>query len=68
MGAATEASTLSMYLSDLSRRRILTAEAERDLAIRWRAGDREAGRRIIEGCLPCVTTIARARSLPGVPG
>lgn len=67
MGAETEASALSLYFTDLSRRRILTAEAERDLAIRWKAGDREAGRRIIEGCLPCVTTIAREYRRWGTP-
>jgi RNA polymerase sigma-32 factor len=36
----------------------LDREAERDLARRWRAGDRQAGEKIVTACLPFVVSIA----------
>lgn len=58
---------LSMYHGEIAKRRILTAEVERDLAIRWKAGDREAGRLLIEACLSYVMTIAREYRRWGAP-
>jgi len=45
----------------------LTPELERELAARFRDGDREAGRRIIEACLPFVMTIALEYRRWGIP-
>ncbi|UQA57205.1 sigma-70 family RNA polymerase sigma factor [Polyangium aurulentum] len=58
---------LSMYRAEIARRRISTAEVERELAIRWKAGDREAGRLLIEACLSYVMTIARQYRRWGAP-
>jgi RNA polymerase sigma-32 factor len=59
--------SLSTYRAELEKRSSLTPESERDLALRWRSGDREAGRRIIEACLPFVMTIALEYRRWGVP-
>jgi RNA polymerase sigma-32 factor len=59
--------SLSRYRAELERRPSLTPESERDLALRWRSGDREAGRRIIEACLPFVMTIALEYRRWGIP-
>lgn len=62
-----EKKALSMYRAEIARRRILTAEVERELALRWKAGDREAGRLLIEACLSYVLTIARQYRRWGAP-
>jgi RNA polymerase sigma-32 factor len=49
---------LSHYRADVAKRSRLTPEVERDLAERYRSGDRQASRRLIEGCLDCVMAIA----------
>ncbi|MDI1481004.1 sigma-70 family RNA polymerase sigma factor [Polyangium sp. y55x31] len=64
---SAEPDALSMYRAEIARRRILSAEVERELAIRWKAGDREAGRLLIEACLSYVTTIAREYRSWGAP-
>jgi RNA polymerase sigma-32 factor len=46
---------------------ILDRETERELAVRWRAGDERAGRKIIEACLPFVISIALEYRRWGVP-
>lgn len=58
---------LSLYRAELQQRDILSAEAERDLVTRWRAGDQDAGTKLIEGCLPFVMTIALEYRRWGVP-
>lgn len=58
MSTTTDRASLSIYRTHLANRVTLTPEVERDLANRWRAGDRDAGRRLIEACLPFVVTIA----------
>ncbi|MDI3287177.1 sigma-70 family RNA polymerase sigma factor [Polyangium sp. 15x6] len=58
---------LSMYRAEIARRRILSAEVERELAIRWKAGEREAGRLLVEACLSYVMTIAREYRQWGAP-
>ena len=57
----------SAYRAEVSSRVTLTPEEERRLAARWRAGDRAAGRRLIEGCLPFVLTIAFEYRRWGLP-
>jgi RNA polymerase sigma-32 factor len=58
---------LTAYRADIADREILTAEVERDLAQRWRDGDRGAGNRLIEACLPFVITIAFEYRRWGIP-
>lgn len=67
MGAAPRPDALSMYRAEVSARPILTAEVERDLAVRWKAGDREAGRLLIEASLSYVMAIAREYRRWGPP-
>jgi RNA polymerase sigma-32 factor len=62
-----DGAAFSAYRAELARRTTLTAEVERDLAVRWRAGDREAGRRLIEACLPFVVSIALEYRRWGLP-
>lgn len=45
----------------------LPADLEHDLAVRYRAGDRAAGQRLVEGCLSHVTAIARQYRRWGTP-
>ncbi len=59
--------SFSIYRTQLSGRTTLSAEAERDLAARYRAGDHEAGRKLIEACLPFVVTIALEYRRWGLP-
>ncbi len=57
----------SFYRSQLSDQVTLNPEQEQDLALRWRAGDHEAGRKMIEACLPFVMTIALEYRRWGLP-
>lgn len=57
----------SAYRTELAARATLTPEVERDLAIRFKAGDREAGRKLIEACLPFVMTVALEYRRWGLP-
>jgi RNA polymerase sigma-32 factor len=57
----------SSYRAELTNHPILRPDAERELALRWRAGDRDAGRRLIEACLPFVVTIALEYRRWGLP-
>ena len=52
---------------ELDKREPLTPESERELAERFRSGDRDAGRRIVEACLPFVMTIALEYRRWGIP-
>jgi RNA polymerase sigma-32 factor len=67
MSVANEYSALSIYRAEVSARKSLTPERERALAERYRAGDREAGRLIIEACLPFVLGIALEYRRWGIP-
>ena len=58
MTTSSERSALATYRSELTSRKALSAEVERELVNRWRKGDRAAGQRLIEACLPFVMTIA----------
>lgn len=66
MGTSFEGS-LRAYGESLSGLRTLDRETERALAQRWREGDRRAGARIIEACLPFVVSIALEYRRWGVP-
>ncbi len=50
---------LSLYLEDIRRIKLLTAEEEQELAHRVRAGDAQAERRLVEANLRLVVSIAR---------
>jgi RNA polymerase sigma factor (sigma-70 family) len=57
--AARNREILSLYLDDIRRIKLLTAEEEQALARRARAGDAEAERQIVEANLRLVVSIAR---------
>jgi RNA polymerase sigma-32 factor len=58
MGTSWDRAAFSTYRAELMGHEPLSAEVERELAFRWREGDRDAGRQLIEACLPFVITIA----------
>jgi RNA polymerase sigma-32 factor len=67
MNGTWDRAAFSAYRTQLANRTTLTPEAERDLAVRWKAGDRAAGRRLIEACLPFVMTVALEYRRWGLP-
>jgi RNA polymerase sigma-32 factor len=72
MGENAVSSAISMSALDAYRRAIsrypqLSVQEERELARRYRAGDRRAGDRLIQACLPFVLLIAREYRCWGVP-
>jgi len=67
MTASWDRAAFSVYRTQLANTETLTAEAERGLALRFRAGERDAGRRLIEACLPFVMTIALEYRRWGLP-
>ncbi|MBX3217166.1 MAG: sigma-70 family RNA polymerase sigma factor [Labilithrix sp.] len=71
MGSGTarelEGGSLHAYRRSLARVQVLDRETERALALRWIAGDRRAGQKIIEACLPFVVSIALEYRRWGVP-
>jgi RNA polymerase sigma-32 factor len=58
---------LVAYRQEIGRYAPLSAEEERELAKRYRAGDRRAGDKLIHACLPFVMMIAREYRCWGVP-
>ncbi len=62
-----ERAAFSTYRAEVATREALTPDAEHQLALRWRKGDKEAGRRLIEACLPFVMTIALEYRRWGLP-
>lgn len=62
-----EGGSLRAYRESLSGVETLDRDAERDLASRWKAGDKRAGERIVEACLPFVVSIALEYRRWGVP-
>lgn len=60
-------SGLDEYIDSLRGRAALGAEQERELARAYRAGDRNAGDKLIEACLPFVIRIAVEYRRWGVP-
>lgn len=67
MRSVFEAASLAIYRERLSACVPLDRAEERELARRWREGDRDAGNRIIEACLPFVVSIALEYRRWGVP-
>jgi RNA polymerase sigma-32 factor len=67
MSTTLDRGAFSAYRTQLSGRTTLSPEAEHDLAIRFRAGDQDAGRRLIEACLPFVMTVALEYRRWGLP-
>ncbi len=67
MATTMEQGSLSVYRTQLASRTTLTPEVERELANRYRAGERDCGRRLIEACLPFVMTIALEYRRWGLP-
>ena len=67
MSTTLDRAAFSAYRTQLANRATLTPTAEHDLAIRWRAGDEKAGRRLIEACLPFVMTVALEYRRWGLP-
>lgn len=62
-----EGGSLQAYRRSLGAVETLDREAERDLARRWLAGDRRAGEKLVEACLPFVVSIALEYRRWGVP-
>lgn len=67
VSSASSISSLDFYRRAISRYPQLPAEEERELARRYRAGDRRAGDRLIRACLPFVMLIAREYRCWGIP-
>ena len=67
MGSVFEGASLRAYRESMSAVAALGRDEERDLAIRWKAGDKRAGERIVEACLPFVISVALEYRRWGVP-
>jgi RNA polymerase sigma-32 factor len=67
MGSIFEADSLRAYKEKLHACPPLDRQTERDLARRWIAGDRRAGERIVEACLPFVIAVALEYRRWGIP-
>lgn len=67
MKVAGDRTALSSYRAELATLKSLSAEVERSLAERWRAGDQQAGRALVEACLSFVVTIAFEYRRWGIP-
>jgi RNA polymerase sigma-32 factor len=65
--SAIERGSLRLYRESLADVRVLEREEEKALARRFRAGDRRAGEKIVEACLPFVVSIALEYRRWGVP-
>ncbi len=62
-----EGGALRAYRSNLANVVPLDRESERQLAGRWRGGDKRAGERLVTACLPFVIAIATEYRRWGVP-
>jgi RNA polymerase sigma-32 factor len=67
MARELDGGSLHAYRRSLANVKVLDREAERDLARRWKAGDKRAGQKLIEACLPFVVSIALEYRRWGVP-
>jgi RNA polymerase sigma-32 factor len=67
MGVYGSATALDAYRASLAGIRPLTPEVERELAQRWKRGDRAAGDQLVAASLPFVITIAQEYRHWGVP-
>jgi RNA polymerase sigma-32 factor len=64
---ANESHAMRAYRSSVAEIVPLDREEERELARRWRAGDKRAGDRLVTACLPFVISIALEYRRWGVP-
>jgi RNA polymerase sigma-32 factor len=62
-----ESVSLSVYRRSMSSVVTLDREAERQLALEWRAGDKRAGVALVTACLPFVISIAIEYRRWGIP-
>ena len=67
MSSVFEGASLRAYRQSLASVRPLDKEVERELARRWIAGDKRAGEKIVEACLPFVIAIALEYRRWGIP-
>lgn len=67
MSTNMDRAAFSVYRSEVGHRPTLTPELEHQLAERFRAGDRQAGKKLVEACLPFVVTIALEYRRWGLP-
>ena len=67
MARELDGSSLHAYRRSLANVQVLDRDAERELARRWIAGDKRAGKKIVEACLPFVVSIALEYRRWGVP-
>ena len=67
MARELDGGSLHAYRRSLANVQVLDRDTERELARRWIAGDKRAGKRIIEACLPFVVSIALEYRRWGVP-
>lgn len=67
MSSLFEASSLQAYRARLAHLEPLSRERERALAVLYQAGDKAAGRAIVEACLPFVVAVALEYRRWGVP-
>ena len=65
--ASTFDGSLRAYRDSIAGVHTLDRDVERELARRWIAGDKRAGERIVEACLPFVVSIALEYRRWGVP-
>lgn len=63
----TQDPSFSSYRTEVARRPGLTRQVEHDLTLRYRAGDRGAGRELVERCLGTVIAIALEYRRVGLP-
>lgn len=67
MTRAMEHGALAIYRGELTTKKALSPEVEKALIYKWRAGDKAAGTKLVEACLPFVMTIALEYRRWGIP-
>ncbi|HVJ90623.1 MAG TPA: sigma-70 family RNA polymerase sigma factor [Labilithrix sp.] len=67
MARELDGGSLQAYRRSLSHIEVLDRDAEIELTRRWRAGDKRAGEKLVEACLPFVISIALEYRRWGVP-
>jgi RNA polymerase sigma-32 factor len=65
--AGNQGEAMRAYRASLSNVAPLGRSEERELALRWRAGDKRAGERLVTACLPFVIAISLEYRRWGVP-
>jgi RNA polymerase sigma-32 factor len=64
---ANQSQAMQAYRESMASVEALDRESERELARRWRAGDKRAGDKLVTACLPFVIAIALEYRRWGVP-